>query len=452
MKKLTAILLIVAMMLTLGACSKKSDDATGPIKIGVVGARTGESSLWGDVMYHTVQLLADDVNENGGLLGGRKIEILSYDNRDDVVETTNVARKAILNDGVCAFIGCEASATTIALVDVATEYKVPVISTIATNTKVTMTDDGKVRPYAFRACLNDPQSGTILGQYTVEKLGYKNVAIIYEIGSDFSLGVSGQYAAAVEAAGGTAIPKVEFVDAGLTYAEAKESSIEGLSLKVKRGETIGIIGGTGSGKSTLVNLIPRFYDCTQGSIKIDGVDVKEYPKEQLIEKIGVVPQKAVLFSGTIADNIRWGKEDATNEEIEEALSIAQAEDFVQQKEGGIEFVLNQGGKNLSGGQKQRLTIARALVKKPEILILDDSSSALDYATDAALRKAIKEKTDHTTVFLVSQRASSIMYADKIVVLDDGKIAGIGDHDTLMKNCPVYQEIYASQNKEVKADV
>lgn len=281
----------------------------------------------------------------------------------------------------------------------------------------------------------------------------KAVACANRLGAIFETTSSQIYETApVEAAGGTAIPKVEFVDAGLTYAEAKESSIEGLSLKVKRGETIGIIGGTGSGKSTLVNLIPRFYDCTQGSIKIDGVDVKEYPKEQLIEKIGVVPQKAVLFSGTIADNIRWGKEDATNEEIEEALSIAQAEDFVQQKEGGIEFVLNQGGKNLSGGQKQRLTIARALVKKPEILILDDSSSALDYATDAALRKAIKEKTDHTTVFLVSQRASSIMYADKIVVLDDGKIAGIGDHDTLMKNCPVYQEIYASQNKEVKADV
>ena len=227
MKKLTAILLIVAMLLTLGACSKKSDDANGPIKIGVVGARTGESSLWGDVMYHTVQLLADEVNENGGLLGGRKIEILSYDNRDDVVETTNVARKAILNDGVCAFIGCEASATTIALVDVATEYKVPVISTIATNTKVTMTDDGKVRPYAFRACLNDPQSGTILGQYTVEKLGYKNVAIIYEIGSDFSLGVSGQYAAAVEAAGGTVVAKEAYntgdVDYRAVLTKIKES-------------------------------------------------------------------------------------------------------------------------------------------------------------------------------------------------------------------------------------
>lgn len=247
------------------------------------------------------------------------------------------------------------------------------------------------------------------------------------------------------------IPKVEFVDAGLTYSEAKESSVEGLFLQVKRGETIGIIGGTGSGKSSLVNLIPRFYDCTQGCVKIDGVDVKEYPKEQLIEKIGVVPQKAVLFSGTIADNIRFGKENATKEEMEEALSIAQAKDFVEQKDGGMEFVINQGGKNLSGGQKQRLTIARALVKKPEILILDDSSSALDYATDAALRKAIKEKTDHTTVFLVSQRASSIMYADKIIVLDDGKIVGIGNHDALMQECPVYQEIYASQNKEVAAN-
>ena len=272
----------------------------------------------------------------------------------------------------------------------------------------------------------------------------KAVACANRLGAIFETTSSQAYETApVETTVDETVPKVEFINAGLTYADAKETSIEGLSLKVKRGETIGIIGGTGSGKSTLVNLIPRFYDCTQGSIKIDGVDVMEYPKEQLIEKIGVVPQKAVLFSGTIADNIRWGKE---------ALSIAQAEDFVQQKDGGIGFMLNQGGKNLSGGQKQRLTIARALVKKPEILILDDSSSALDYATDAALRKAIKEKTDHTTVFLVSQRASSIMYADKIVVLDDGKIAGIGDHDTLMKNCPVYQEIYASQNKEVKADV
>lgn len=242
-------------------------------------------------------------------------------------------------------------------------------------------------------------------------------------------------------------PKVEFVNAGLTYSRAKESSIEGVNLTVAAGDTIGIIGGTGSGKSTFVNLIPRFYDCTEGKILIDGVDVKDYPKEQLIDKIGVVPQKAVLFTGSIEDNIKWGKADATEEEINQALDIAQAKDFVSEKEGGVKFMLNQGAKNLSGGQKQRLTIARALVKKPEILILDDSSSALDYATDANLRKAIKEKTDNTTVFIVSQRSSSIMYADKIVVLDDGKVVGIGTHDELLKDCEVYREICSSQNKE-----
>lgn len=246
---------------------------------------------------------------------------------------------------------------------------------------------------------------------------------------------------------GNRVPKVQFVNAGLTYHNAKESSIEGVSLTVAPGETIGIIGGTGSGKSSLVNLIPRFYDCTEGQVLIDGVDVKMYPKEQLIDKIGVVPQKAVLFTGSIEDNMRWGKADATQEEIDSALEIAQAKDFVAEKEGGIAFRLNQGAKNLSGGQKQRLTIARALVKKPEILILDDSSSALDYATDAALRKAIKEKTDNTTVFIVSQRSSSIMYADQIVVLDDGKVVGIGTHDALLADCEVYREICSSQNRE-----
>ena len=243
------------------------------------------------------------------------------------------------------------------------------------------------------------------------------------------------------------VPKVQFINAGLTYQNAMESSIEGVNFTACTGETIGIIGGTGSGKSSLVNLIPRFYDCTQGDVLIDGVNVKDYPKEQLIDKIGVVPQKAVLFSGSIEDNMRWGKADATDEEIDCALEIAQAKDFVDAKEGGIKFVLNQGAKNLSGGQKQRLTIARALVKKPEILILDDSSSALDYATDAALRKAIKEKTDSTTVFIVSQRASSIMYADKIIVLDDGRVAGIGTHDALLTDCEVYREIYSSQTRE-----
>lgn len=242
-------------------------------------------------------------------------------------------------------------------------------------------------------------------------------------------------------------PKVQFINAGLTYKDAKESSIEGVSLDVNSGDTIGIIGGTGSGKSSLVNLIPRFYDCTEGKILIDGVDINEYPKEQLRDKIGIVPQKAVLFSGSIEDNMKWGKADATKEEIENALIIAQAKDFVDQKDGGIKFKLNQGAKNLSGGQKQRLTIARALVKKPEILIMDDSSSALDYATDAALRKAIREKTDNMTVFIVSQRSSSIMHADKIIVLDDGKVVGMGTHDDLLLNCDVYKEICSSQNKE-----
>lgn len=240
--------------------------------------------------------------------------------------------------------------------------------------------------------------------------------------------------------------KVQFINAGLTYKNAKEPSIEGVNLDVKKGDTIGIIGGTGSGKSTFVNLIPRFYDCTEGQVLIDGIDVKDYPKERLIDKIGIVPQKAVLFSGSIEDNMRWGKADASEEDINLALEIAQAKSFVEEKDGGIKFILNQGAKNLSGGQKQRLTIARALVKKPEILILDDSSSALDYATDAALRMAIKEKTDNTTVFIVSQRSSSIMYADRIVVLDDGKIVGIGTHDELLKSCEIYQEICSSQNR------
>ncbi|MBR1816527.1 MAG: ABC transporter ATP-binding protein [Lachnospiraceae bacterium] len=242
------------------------------------------------------------------------------------------------------------------------------------------------------------------------------------------------------------VPKIEFINAGLTYKHAKEASIEGVNLTVNKGDTIGIIGGTGSGKSSFVNLIPRFYDCTEGQILIDGTDVKDYPKNELTDKIGIVPQRAVLFSGTIEDNIRWGKADATKEEIELALDIAQAKSFVDEKEGGLSFKLNRGAKNLSGGQKQRLTIARALVKRPEILILDDSSSALDYATDSALRMAIKEKTDATT-FIVSQRATSIMYADKIVVLDDGKVVGLGTHDELLSSCEVYKEIYYSQNKE-----
>ena len=242
-------------------------------------------------------------------------------------------------------------------------------------------------------------------------------------------------------------PKLVFENAGLTYQKAKESSVTGVSFKVYPGETVGIIGGTGSGKSTLVNLIPRFYDCTEGRVLFDGVDVRDYGKEELRSRIGVVPQKAVLFSGTIADNLRLGAEKATDNDLYRALEIAQAKEFVQEKEGGLFFRLNNGARNLSGGQRQRLTIARALVKKPEVLILDDSASALDYATDAKLRKALKEETDQMTVFIVSQRTSSIMYVDKIVVLDDGFVCGIGTHSELLKSCAIYREIYDSQNQE-----
>ena len=205
-----------------------------------------------------------------------------------------------------------------------------------------------------------------------------------------------------------------------------------------------IIGGTGSGKTSLVNLIPRFYDVTSGSVRVDGRDVRSYDTVTLRNKIGVVMQKAVLFRGTIRDNLKWGNEAATDEEIYEALRTAQAEEIVRQKKDGLDEMIEQEGRNLSGGQKQRLSIARALVKKPEILILDDSASALDYATDAALRKALKEMPGDTTVFIVSQRASSLMHADTIIVLDDGRAVGMGTHEELLKSCEVYQEIYYSQ--------
>lgn len=236
---------------------------------------------------------------------------------------------------------------------------------------------------------------------------------------------------------------IDFVDVALTYKDASEESLSDISFGVKRGETVGVIGGTGSGKSSLVNLIPHFYDCTKGGVYVDGVNVKSYPANELREKIGIVLQKAVLFKGTIKENIAWGKDNASDTDIEKALEIAQAKDVVASKKSGINEEIEQGGKNLSGGQRQRLTIARAIVKQPEILILDDSASALDYATDAKLRQAIKGLND-TTVFIVSQRTSSIMSADKIIVLDDGKIAGIGTHSQLLKSCDVYKEIYSSQ--------
>lgn len=238
--------------------------------------------------------------------------------------------------------------------------------------------------------------------------------------------------------------KVVFEHTNLCYPGAGADSLIDIHVAVKKGETVGVIGGTGSGKSSLVQMIPRFYDATAGRVLVDDKDVKTYQPEVLRDKVGIVPQKAVLFSGSIRENIRWGKEDASDEEIWKALSAAQAKDFVEDKEGGLDFVVAQGGKNLSGGQKQRLTIARALVMQPEILILDDSASALDYATDAALRKSIKELDSDMTVFIVSQRTASVLHADKIIVLEDGEIAGIGTHTELLETCPVYREIHESQ--------
>lgn len=239
---------------------------------------------------------------------------------------------------------------------------------------------------------------------------------------------------------------VEFKHVALTYSGAGDESLTDIDFTVRKGETVGIIGGTGSGKSSLVNMIPRFYDATKGEVLIDGINVKNYPREVLMKKVGIVLQKAVLFKGTIESNIRWGKKDATSEDIAKAVEIAQAADVVNAK-GGTDAVIAQGGKNLSGGQRQRMTIARALVKKPDILILDDSASALDMATDARLRKSIKELDYNPTVFIVSQRTAAIQNADKIIVLDDGKIVGMGTHDELIKNCEIYSEIYYSQYRK-----
>lgn len=237
---------------------------------------------------------------------------------------------------------------------------------------------------------------------------------------------------------------VDFENVSMRYQGGGAEAVSGITLRVKPGETIGIIGGTGAGKSTVVNLIPRFYDISGGSLRVNGRDVREYELKSLRDMIGIVPQKAVLFSGTIRENMQWGKLEATDEEIYEALEIAQAKDFVEEKDGKLDARIDQGGKNLSGGQRQRLTIARALIKKPKILILDDSASALDYATDANLRRAIRNMKDSPTVFLVSQRAASILHADQILVLDDGEAVGIGTHEELLQKCEVYQEIYYSQ--------
>lgn len=237
---------------------------------------------------------------------------------------------------------------------------------------------------------------------------------------------------------------IRFDHVSMAYAGAGDVVLHDVSFTAARGEVIGVIGGTGSGKSTLVNLIPRFYDVSEGQVLVNGVPVTEWSAERLRERIGIVPQKAVLFRGTIRDNLRWGNENATEEDMYEALRIAQAEEIVRKKEGALDAPVEQNGRNFSGGQRQRLTIARTLVRKPEILILDDSSSALDYATDAALRRALRDMKDAPTIFVVSQRATSLQHADRIIVLDDGEVAGIGKHTELLKNCEAYREIYESQ--------
>lgn len=242
---------------------------------------------------------------------------------------------------------------------------------------------------------------------------------------------------------------VEMENVSFKYASASAASIEDINLKIKKGETLGVIGSTGCGKTTLISLIPRFYDCTAGKVKVNGVDVKDYSQEALRQSVAVVMQKTVLFNGSIRDNIRWGNENATDEEISQAVSSAQAADVVASKPEGLDFIVEQGGKNLSGGQQQRLSIARALVRKLEILILDNSSSALDYATEAALRKSIAELDFKPTVITVSQRVSAVMHSDRIMVLEDGRAVGLGTHDELLKSCPEYKELYESQVKSSK---
>lgn len=278
----------------------------------------------------------------------------------------------------------------------------------------------------------------------------ERVASVFDIGADaVYVGVQDQKLAdKVD----KSAPFLDFKHVSLTYQGAGAPTLQDMNFTVNRGDTVGIIGGTGSGKTSLVNLIPGFYPATEGEILLEGRDIKTMSDEELRGRIGVVPQKAVLFKGTIRSNLQWGKPDATEEEMWKALELAQASEVVEGKDGKLDATVAQNGKNFSGGQRQRLTIARALVREPEILILDDSASALDYATDAKLRAALRTLEDKTTTFIVSQRASTIRHADKIIVLDDGEIAGVGTHDELLKDCTVYQEIYYSQYPEQRGGV
>mgnify|MGYP002533317270 FL=1 len=278
----------------------------------------------------------------------------------------------------------------------------------------------------------------------------ERVASVFEIGTDAAY-VGAQNQKLADKVDKSA-PFLDFKHVSLTYQGAGAPTLQDMNFTVNRGDTVGIIGGTGSGKTSLVNLIPGFYPATEGEILLEGRDIKTMSDEELRGRIGVVPQKAVLFKGTIRSNLQWGKPDATEEEMWKALELAQASEVVEGKDGKLDATVAQNGKNFSGGQRQRLTIARALVREPEILILDDSASALDYATDAKLRAALRTLENKTTTFIVSQRASTIRHADKIIVLDDGEIAGVGTHDELLKDCTVYQEIYYSQYPEQRGGV
>lgn len=285
---------------------------------------------------------------------------------------------------------------------------------------------------------NDDERETSLSAYGVEKT---------DNGTDTDGTDTSDSVEVSRATGRAGIPFLEFDHVSLTYAGAGAETLHDLSFRVERGETVGVIGGTGSGKTSLVNLIPGFYPATEGTVRLEGRDIRQLSETGLRNRVGVVPQKAVLFKGTIRSNLQWGKPDATEEQMWHALDLAQAREVVEGKEGGLDAEVAQSGKNLSGGQRQRLTIARALVRRPEILILDDSASALDYATDAKLRAALRTLEGETTTFIVSQRASTIRHADKIIVLEEGEMAGIGTHEELLADCGVYQEIYYSQYPE-----
>ena len=282
------------------------------------------------------------------------------------------------------------------------------------------------------------------------KIAFVIPAEILQVADILKIKTSMDYPDDTASASAAAENAVEFQDVTFAYAGTGAPSLSDICFSVKKGQTVGIIGGTGSGKSTLVNLIARFYDATKGTIMINGQDIRTYSQHELRKKIGVVPQRAALFKGTIRENMKWGREDATDEEIWDALTTAQAREIVEGKDGQLNFKLEQNGRNLSGGQRQRLTIARAVVKKPEFLILDDSASALDFATDAALRKSLHQLSGNITTFLVSQRAASIRQADLILVLNDGELVGKGIHDDLIRTCDIYREIYFSQFPEERA--